>query len=381
MRRFYEHMRELLKRSLRAGYSVNLVLNTMFLTFALGNAIALAVGAYLFGIKEITIGTVYLVFQYISMLQRPIEELARQMQELQRASAGITRIQEILGIQSRVQEPAQAKARIAAERGDAAEPGRALEVEFQEVSFAYPDRSKDEAGDGYALRGISFHLKPEATLGLLGRTGSGKTSLTRLLFRLYDPSEGCIRLGPAGTLTDLRALPVNDVRSNLGMVTQNIQLFNASVRDNLTFFSETVQDELITNTLRDLGLGAWLESLPNGLDTELESGGAGLSAGQAQLLAFARIFLHDPGLVILDEASSRLDPATEALIERAVDRLVQGRTAIIIAHRLHTVSRVDEILILEGGQVLEAGPRQELVANPESRFAQLLQTGLEDVLV
>ena len=124
----------------------------------------------------------------------------------------------------------------------------------------------------------------------------------------------------------------------------------------------------------------WYASLPEGLDTELESGGGGLSAGEAQLLAFARIFLRDPGLVILDEASSRLDPATEHLIERAVTRLVENRTAIVIAHRLGTVQRADEILILEEGCICEQGARTALAADPDSRFYSLLQTGLEEVL-
>jgi len=132
-----------------------------------------------------------------------------------------------------------------------------------------------------------------------------------------------------------------------------------------------------------VGLGEWLASLPEGLDTELEAGGGGLSAGEAQLLAFTRIFLQDPGLVILDEASSRLDPATEQRIERAVDCLLYTppRTAIIVAHRLATVQRADEILILEAGSVVEHGPRQALLADPASRFSRLLQTGLEEVLV
>jgi ATP-binding cassette subfamily B protein len=129
-----------------------------------------------------------------------------------------------------------------------------------------------------------------------------------------------------------------------------------------------------------LELEEWLTSLPHGLDTVLESGSGGLSAGQAQLLAFTRIFLEDPGIVVLDEASSRLDPATEALIERAVDHLLENRTGIIIAHRLGTVTRADDILILEDGQVVEYGERTDLVADPESRFSRLLATGMEEVL-
>jgi ATP-binding cassette subfamily B protein len=133
--------------------------------------------------------------------------------------------------------------------------------------------------------------------------------------------------------------------------------------------------------LGDLGLGTWLESLPDGLDTELEAGGRSLSAGEAQLVAFARVFLKDPGLVILDEASSRLDPATERQVERAVDRLLAGRTGIVIAHRLPTVERADDILILENGRVVEYGPRLALARDPGSHFAALLRTGLEEVLV
>src|SRR3712207_1657891 len=125
---------------------------------------------------------------------------------------------------------------------------------------------------------------------------------------------------------------------------------------------------------------AWFRSLPDGLDTELEAGGGGLSAGEAQLLALGRLFLTDPGLVIMDEATSRLDPATEQLVERALSRLLQGRTAIVIAHRLPTVERADEIMVLEAGRVLEHGPREQLLADPDSRFSGLLRTGLHEVL-
>ena len=162
-------------------------------------------------------------------------------------------------------------------------------------------------------------------------------------------------------------------------MTQDVQLFHATLRDNLTLFDERIADQEIEATLRDLGLGAWYAALPDGLDTTLAAGG-GLSAGEAQLLAFARVFLRDPGLVVLDEASSRLDPATERLIERAIDKLLRNRTAIIIAHRLATVERADQIMILERGQMLEHGARAALVTDPDSRFARLLQVGMEEVL-
>jgi ATP-binding cassette subfamily B protein len=147
----------------------------------------------------------------------------------------------------------------------------------------------------------------------------------------------------------------------------------------LTFFDQTIPDERIRAVIEELELGDWYQSLPDGLDTQLDAGGGSLSAGEAQLLAFARVFLRDPGLVVLDEASSRLDPATEARIERAVDKLLHAprRTAIIIAHRLRTVQRADEIMILQGGRIAEHGTRERLANDPNSRFYGLLQTGLD----
>ena len=234
------------------------------------------------------------------------------------------------------------------------------------------------------LENISFRLQPGTVLGLLGRTGSGKTTLARLLFRFYDPDRGSVRVATSQNpdrLLDIRELSQKAFHQCIGLVTQDVQLFNASVRDNLTFFNSGVPDDKIWQVIHELGLGEWLKALPLGLDTVLESGGSGLSAGEAQLLAFVRIFLKDPGLVILDEASSRLDPATERLIERAVTRLVKGRTAIIIAHRLATVLQADEIMVLENGRVLEHGQRELLEHDPGSHFHRLLQTGLEEVLV
>jgi ATP-binding cassette subfamily B protein len=152
------------------------------------------------------------------------------------------------------------------------------------------------------------------------------------------------------------------------------------VRDNLTFFDRRIPDEQIQAVIEELELADWYQTLPDGLDTKLETGGRSLSAGEAQLLAFTRVFLRDPGLVILDEASSRLDPATEQRIERAVDKLLQNRTAIVIAHRLGTVQRADDIMILDGGRVIERGARERLADDPTSRFYNLLQTGLGEVL-
>jgi ATP-binding cassette, subfamily B, bacterial len=176
-------------------------------------------------------------------------------------------------------------------------------------------------------------------------------------------------------------VPLDDLRNRVGIVTQDVQLFEATVRHNLTMFNDSIDDELLLSVVDRLGLGQWLHDLPDGLDTMLSTATAGLSAGEAQLLAFTRVFLRDPGLVILDEASSRLDPLTERLMERAIDRLFQDRTAVIVAHRLATVQRADKIMILEDGRITEFGDRPALIADPASRFSELLRTGLQEVLV
>lgn len=208
-------------------------------------------------------------------------------------------------------------------------------------------------------------------LGLLGRTGSGKSTIARLLFRLYDPSEGEIVLSGV----DVRRVRLAELHAAVGMMTQQVQLFQGTVRDNLTLFTPNISDDRILHVFGEVGLADWFAALPDGLDGHLSSGNAGLSAGEAQLLAFARVFLHSPQLVVLDEASSRLDPATERLVEQAVDRLLEGRTAIIIAHRLATVQRADRILILDDGRVIEHGRREELATDPNSRLYHLLRTG------
>jgi ABC-type multidrug transport system fused ATPase/permease subunit len=355
MRRYYELLRAWLPVRRRMSMGWYHLWNVSLLTFALGNALALGLGAYLWQVHAISLGTVYLAFYFVNLLSDPIEQIRTQLQEMQQASAGLVRIKELLGIR-----PA-----IADGPGQAFPPG-ALSVEFQDVTFAYHMEQP-------VLADLTFHLEAGKVLGVLGRTGSGKTTLARLLLRLYDVEQGQILLGGV----PLPSAHLRELRQQIGMVTQDIQLFHATVRANLTFFNPAISDERILAVLADLGLMRWYHSLAEGLDTMLGSDGEGLSAGEAQLLAFTRVFLANPGLVILDEASSRLDPATEQLIEQAVSKLLQGRTGIIIAHRLATIQRADEILVLENGRVLEHSTREALAADPGSRFYHLLQTGME----
>ncbi len=358
-RLMFSLMRRLLETYRRARLVSNLTFFSTNFLYVVGYTLGLAIGAYLYLQHQVTIGTAYLFVYYIGMLSTPLQTIKEQVEDLQKASASIERVEELFAIQSLLEE--QPKTTL---------PGGALAVAFQSVTFSYD-------GHENALQDISFELHPGKVLGLLGRTGSGKTTLARLLFRLYDPTRGNIYLNGK----ELRALALEDARSHIGMVTQDVQLFNASIRDNLTFFNRGISDERIEQSLKELDLWQWLQGLPDGLDTQLGASGYGLSAGEAQLLAFARVFLKHPGLVILDEASSRLDPLTERLLERAVDGLLAARTGIVIAHSLRTVQRADDIMILEHGRVVEYGKRTVLVADPHSRFSRLLATGLEEALV
>src|SRR5690606_32488069 len=247
-------------------------------------------------------------------------------------------------------------------------PSGPLSVGFDGVSFHYLDAASDQL----TLHDVSSELGAGRRLGLRGRTGSVKTTLTRLVFRLYDPSSGTVRLGGV----DAAAADHDQLRSRVGLVTQDVQLFRGTLRDNLTFFDENVADALIVEVLGALGLGSWLAGQENGLDTELDSGGRNLSAGEAQLIAFARVFLKDPGIVILDEPSSRLDPVTEQHLQVALERLLAGRTAIVIAHRLETVETADEIMIMDRGRIIEAGERERLAADATSRYSRLRRAAL-----
>lgn len=376
MKRFHDLLSMAFGASMKASFGGNAMLNITWMLFAIGTAFALAISAYFYQLGAITIGGVYLVFQYTLLLQQPLNRLTQQLEDLQQASASIGRVEELFEIKPAVLDGSVT-----------ALPAGAMGVQFDRVNFAY--------GEDLILKEVTFELKPGTVLGLLGRTGSGKTTLARLLFRLYDVTDGAIRLLPSQHIPngngssdrlesgiDIRATPLSVLRSKVGMVTQDVQLFHATVRDNLTFFDPAISDEKILAVIEDLGLWSWYAGLPSGLDTELQTGNAGLSSGEAQLLAFTRVFLHDPSVVILDEATSRLDRATERLIERAVDKLLAGRTrtAIIIAHRLTTVQRTDEIMILEDGEVRELGNRAQLAEDANSRFYQLLQTGLEKAL-
>ena len=323
-------------------------------TFAAGSVATLALGFVLNDRGLLTVGEVLALFRYSEMLRQPLERIAEQLKEFQKALAGARRAATMLATEAAISDGSLG--------GDALEPG-ALAVRFEHVTFAY------NVGAEPALVDVDIDIPAGSHLGVIGRTGSGKTTLGRLALRLWDVSAGRVTIGGV----DVRDLKLDVIRHRVAVVTQDVELFRASLRDNLTLFgARRASDDDLVAVLRRVGLGPWLEAQADGLDTEIH-GGQSVSAGEAQLLAFARAFLADPSVVILDEASSRLDPVTEANITHAMHDLLTGRTAIIVAHRLATLDEVDAIAVVDDGRILEHGDRAALAADPNSRYARLLQ--------
>jgi ABC-type multidrug transport system fused ATPase/permease subunit len=348
MSRFVPVMRDFFTRTTNAWRKRVVVWVTANTAFWAGDALAILVGVWLVVEGSITTGTAFLILQYIQLVRRPIEQVTQELQELQKAAGGIVRIDGLRRLQTAIAD------------GEVDLPTGPLTVDFDHVSFGYEARG--------VLRDVSFRLEAGTVLGLLGRTGGGKTTITRLISRLYDPDQGAILVGGS----NLRTVRASSLRRAVGVVTQDVQLFRATVAENLTFFAPRPEHEIL-DVLEAAGLGQWIRTI--GLDTMLGAGGQGLSAGEQQLLAFARVFLQDPGVVILDEPSSRLDPATELILASATERLFSGRTVVIVAHRLETVRTADEIMVVDGGQVIEHDRRETLAANQESHYARLLAEG------
>ena len=351
LRGLYERTNGRIRTATRARFLDGFTWLVNGLLTASAMAISFVVPVILLRRGQITVGGAFVLYFYGQLLVQPILNVSQQVEQLQQAIAGGRRVVQLLQVAPRV-----------VDGPGAALPAGALDVCFDGVTFGYGD-------DPDVLHDVSLHVPAGTVLGVVGRTGSGKSTIARLLVRLHDVRAGTISVGGVDVRTPTKA----QLRDRVALVTQEVHVLRASVRDNLTLFDETIGDERILEAVDRLGLGSWFAALPDGLDTIVREGGAGLSAGESQLLSFGRAFLADPAVVILDEASSRLDPRTEELLEAAVDTLLEGRTGIVIAHRLSTLDRCDAIAVLDHGRVVEHGQRDALAADASTRFGALLQ--------
>lgn len=344
-----ERHRRVLSTDLRSALlGSSLVWASASVFTAVVTALALALGGLRFGAGTMTIGTVYLVFAFTQQLQEPLIRLSYQLQDYQRAMAGLVRTREILDTPV---EP---------QGGTTGLPGEPLEVTFQNVDFGYVEGHP-------VLSDLTFTVPAGQTLGVVGRTGAGKSTVAKLLTGLVRPDNGRILLGGVDTAD----VPTTTLRATAALVTQDVFLLDATIRDNISLFDPDVTDQRVHEALDRLGLADWFRRFPDGLDTRVNE--HLVSAGEGQLLALARVLTGDPGVLVLDEASARLDSETERRLDIALRPALAGRTAVVIAHRLTTLDSADLIAVIEDGRLIELGPRQQLMADHRSRFAAMLQ--------
>src|SRR5699024_8820786 len=242
-------------------------------------------------------------------------------------------------------------------------PTRALDLELRDLNFAYDEGT-------FALRGINLTIPAGQTMALVGRTGSGKSTLAAMLSRAVDPPEGSVLLGGA----DVRGIDLNQLRSAVGVVSQRTDILSGSLAQNITLFEDYPRSR-VEAAVRELGLSDWVAGFPDGLDTPLGAGGRTLSAGEEQLVAFARLLVRDVRVVILDEATARMDPLTERRVVAASDQLLRGRTGILIAHRLSSTERAQQVAVLADGRVIQQGLRADLARQPGPFFDLLTASG------
>jgi ABC-type multidrug transport system fused ATPase/permease subunit len=332
--------REVLRLEVRIGRTTGSLLHGALAATALA-------GIALVSTDHLSTAELVTLFLVTTMFVGQVDMLARHLPDLQEGFGAVLRLR---GMLASVPEPG----------GGRPLPEGALSVEFCDLHFAYPTGT-------FALRGIELAVRAGHTCALVGRTGSGKSTLASLLSRAVEPEPGTVLLGGI----DVRDLDLQQLRAGVGVVTQRTEILAGTLAENITLFAERPRDQ-VAGAVEELGLTSWVASLPDGLDTVLGPGGTSLSAGEEQLVAFARLLVRDVRVVVLDEATARMDPVTEARVVRAAERLLAGRTGLLVAHRLSTTERAEQIAVLESGRVVQHGPRTVL-ADQDGPFRRLLR--------
>jgi ABC-type multidrug transport system fused ATPase/permease subunit len=321
---------------------------------SVGLGVVLLYGGFRVVNGEMSVGELVAFVGLLNMFFQPIQQLSQLYSDLQSTLVSLEKVFAVLDTESDRADSPDAKD-LRDLSGD---------VDFDRVSFAY--------GEDVVLEDVSFRIKPGETLAIVGETGAGKSTVVKLLSRFYDPTGGEVRIDGQ----DLRAVRGSSLRRYMGVVLQDTFLFTGTIKDNIRYGRPDATDEEIIAAARTVGANDFIRRFPEGYETQVRERGGRLSVGERQLVAFARALLADPKLLVLDEATSSVDLVTEARIEAALDRLLAGRTSIVIAHRLSTVRRADRILVLGEGRVVEEGTHEELLSRPsayrrlyESQFA------------
>jgi len=330
-------------------------------------ALVISLGGYMVTAGAMGLGTLTTFILYSQRLFEPLRQLAERFTQIQGGLTAVERISELLEKKIEIYDHINHKA----ENKELLNSNKTAlgEVLFENVSFFYRE-------DEPIINDLSFKIKPGDHVALVGPTGSGKTTLIRLLCRLYEPQKGNIYIDGQ----NIKSIPIDSLRKQLGVVLQDTFLFSGNVADNLRLDS-SIDNQRLKDVCSDLGLDNLLRKLPNGLDTYIRERGGNLSSGERQLLSIARVAIRDPKILIMDEATAFMDPSTEATLQRDLDRLLEKRTALVIAHRLATIEASDRILVMRKGSLIEEGTHEELRAlgGLYSQLAELQEKGLATI--
>ncbi|BCJ61204.1 ABC transporter ATP-binding protein [Micromonospora endophytica] len=326
---------------------------------AAGAALAgvVVLGVFLGADRTLSIGEITAFLFLVTLFIQPVQIATEVLNEAQNAIAGWRRVLDVLDVSPDVADPGPQGREL---------PAGPLDIRFAHVDYAYP-------GGSTVLHEVNLEIPAKSRVAVVGETGSGKTTFAKLLTRLMDPTAGAVLLSGV-PLTEVR---FDSLRSRVVMVPQDGFLFDATVADNVRFARPELTDEQLTAAFTELGLADWLAGLPAGLATGVGERGEALSVGERQLVALARAYVADPDLLVLDEATSAVDPATEVRLQRTLDAVTRGRTTLAIAHRLSTAQSADEVIVVDRGRIVQRGPHEELIREPDSVYALLYASWLE----
>ena len=305
--------------------------------------------------KDVTLGELVAFILYIHMMFRPIRQLADRFNVLQMGIVGSERVFKVLDTEDFITDEGS----IEKENIDG-------EVEYKNVKFAYKN-------EDWVLNGLSFKIEKGKNLALVGRTGAGKTSIINILNRFYEIQEGEISIDGV----EIRDFKLSNLRKHIAVVQQEVHLFSSSIMENIVLFDENIKEESVIDAAKEIGIHNFIMSLPGGYNYIVGERGVTLSTGHRQLVSFLRVYLRNPKILILDEATSSIDSHTEQILQNALQKISEGRTTIVIAHRLSTIVNSDKILLLENGKVLEEGSHSKLM-NENGKYAQMYDTQISD---